>query len=617
MNDLLKIKNDYAIARSKAFYCDISVLDIKSGWKILNENTGCERKGNKIILETLNERVTDDLKIANIFQEYFMSIVNRNAAHIQPNYHPSEVSTVFEFDSANVLTFQNWLRQLDISKASGYDKVSPFIWNKLNESTSELVHELFVEMIKESIYPKVLKKSIVHPIHKSGSTLKVENYRPISVPISLSKVFESEMTNQIYQYMEINNYWDTYQYGFKKQKGCQEVIAKVVHEVSKMLDRRSDVLMVSLDLSKAFDSVDHQILLMKLAKLGFSFASLELIRSFLSDRTQIVQINESHSTEGIISGGITQGSCVGPTLFNLYINDMKELELKCLNYRFADDSILIWEIGTDLNQTIKNIEFDLNVISNYYEANKLTLNLSKSKYLILGNRSCNLGIVDYLRSKDLIMTDSLIYLGVPIDPALNFSNYNEQIRSKLSQTTGAISILRNRLSTDLLLNFFYAQFQSHLSYCAFLLLRSTSQSLKSLQVLQNRCLKMIFGLPMDYSTSDLFKKVTNRVLPIMGLLFYSCLVSVKKSLLAVDDTLVKFEVLKSDRLKNIRGFNYSTKFMKNDITSLGSSLYNSLPIKLKSISSLISFKLELKKHLLTKTDTLISPRQMADKNKIL
>jgi len=616
--ELLNIKHEYAIARTKAFYCDISVLDVKSGWKILNENTGCEKKDTKIVLETSATRITNDTEIANEFQEYFLSIVNTNATIIQPVYPPTEVSTIFQFDTASTLTFQNLLRQLNISKASGYDSVSPFIWNKLNDSMSALVHEIFVGMVNESVYPSLLKKSIVHPIHKNGSTLIRENYRPISVSASISKVFESEMTNQIDYYMSINNYWDSYQYGFKKNKGCQEAIAKVTHEVSKMLDRKSNVLLLSLDLSKAFDSVNHQILLSKLAKLGFSFESMELIRSFLSDRTQVVQIDDSLSNEEKILGGIAQGSCVGPTLFNIYINDMKDLDMKCLNYRFADDSILIWDLGcSNIEQVIHNINSDLEVISGFYESNGLKLNLSKSKYLIVGTGLTDINIINYLNLKNIMRVETLTYLGVPIDPVLSFVTYSDQIRRKLSQTVGAISILRNRLTTKLLLNFFHAQFQSHLSYCAYLLLRSSAQSLKSLQVLQNRCLKMIYGLPMDFSTSELYNKVAKSVLPIMGLLFYSCLVMVKKSLLTCDDSLVKFEELRSDRLKNIRAVNYSTRFMKSDLTHLGSSIYNCLPLNIKSTNSLNGFKIEIKRYLLTKTDTLISPRQMAEKNKIL
>lgn len=167
------------------------------------------------------------------------------------------------------------------------------------------------------------------------------------------------------------------------------------------------------------------------------------------------------------------------------------------------------------------------------------------------------------------------------------------------------------------MNFFFGHFMSKLSYCAFLLLRSSSQDIKQLQTKQNRCLKIIFGLPMIFSTKELYTEVAPNVLPVIGLLFYSCLLSIKKSLLMNDDSLVKFEVLKSDRLKNIKIGKFKSNYLTNDITTLGSSLYNSLPVSIKSMDNLNSFKSHLKAYLLSKNITLISQEQIVNKTKIL
>lgn len=206
----------------------------------------------------------------------------------------------------------------------------------------------------------------------------------------------------------------------------------------------------------------------------------------------------------------------------------------------------------DNRSIISVIQFDMETISNLYKSNMLNLNLSKSKYILLGNRDLHPDVMNLMNEMSIAATSVLTYLGIPIDDQLTFSSLGEQIRRKLSQSIGATYILKNRLTTDLLISFYYGHFQVHLNDCAFLLLRSPTQMLKNLQTLQNRCLKIIFGLPYDYSTRDLFINIALTILPVMGLLFYSCLIMVKKSLLFDDPALVHFDELKSQRLKKSR-----------------------------------------------------------------
>lgn len=615
---LLNSKSDYAMSRTRAYFNDISLLNQKAGWNILNDNTGCERKRkSKFFLETGAKRITSDSEIAEEFQNYFLSIVGGAKVSLTPSFISNPQVPAFEFKKID--SIQLTMQQMDIGKASGYDGISPFIWNKLNPELHTYVTELFNGIVSEQIYPSSLKKTLVHPILKSGSSTVKENYRPISVPVSLNKIIETEIIKQIDMYMSENNLWDPMQYGFKKNKGCPEAISKVINTVSQSLSRNSSVLLISLDLSKAFDTINHDILIYKLQMLGFKDSAISLMRSYLNERIQIVKINQALSQEGKINQGIPQGTCVGPNLFNIYTNDMKDLKINASNFRFADDSILCWTLEADMSNSDDktNVESDLQVISAYYEANSLKLNLSKSRYMILGSDDQSGCIQELMESLSIKKVIELKYLGVPIDKNLQFTCYTDQIRKKISQTTGALCTLKRRLNNHLLMNFYYANFQSHISYCAFLILRCTIQSINALQVLQNRSLKIIHGLPHDFSTKELYTKICPKILPVMGLLIYNCLVLVIKSLLSDDKSIVCFERLKSDRLKNIRTIITDSKYMKYDLAVIGASLYNSLPIELKSIVTITSFKVKVKKFLLQKNESLVSRKQMSERKIII
>jgi hypothetical protein len=322
------------------------------------------------------------------------------------------------------------------------------------------------------------------------------------------------------------------------------------------------------------------------------------------------------SHEGHIRQGIPQGTSLGPMLFSLFVDDMKELVTNAKILKFADDTLLIFELDQDTESNAKRISADLELISNYYEENQLILNLNKSFALIIGD-CCIDGISTVLQKYGISLVKSLKYLGIEIDDNMKFQSRFKEVTSKLNHAIGAVACLRNKLTIEPLMKFFYAHFISHLTYSIFIFTHLPSKDLHQLQVKQNRILKMIYKLPARFTTYRLYTEYATKTLPIMGLIFYSICKMVKKSLLEIDDALLQVTYLRSIRTRQLKVKESKTRVRNFDLEIIGASIFNSLPDKIRNISSLPTFKVELKQFLLSRTQSLISDQQFSARNRIL
>ena len=618
LNDTTNRKESFELERILWYYNDRALLNDKEMFKVLNELSGICETRKQITLEIEGAKVSNEGTVANIFQDYFMSIVGEKCTQnvdctfmeINPN-----TTNKFSFNNVTESKVRMIMSALNIGKATGLDKISPFVWNNLHDIGAENIAILFNSMIDKCKYPERLKETLIHPIHKAGSKMCVSNYRPISVTNSLNKVIEREIYDQLDEYLREHDLMDKYQYGFVKQKGCTDVIAKVISLISSTIDNRKSSVLISLDLSKAFDSIEHDVLIFKMQKLGIGQKAIQLTKSYLSSRYQCVKVGNSFSTSGLIKRGIPQGTILGPLFFKIYIADMQYMVTNSEVFKFADDTVLLLEIN-DINEASEKIKEDLSSISNYYERNCLKLNLNKSQAVIFGNSNPEM-IKQALNENGITLTDEIKYLGVQIDSDLRFETFASSIRSKLNQAIGAMSVLRKKLLTGSLLKFYYAHYQSHLMYATFLLLRVSTKDLNQLQIQQNKMLKMIFNLPFSTPTDELFTNHAKNILPIMGLIFYVVCSMVHKSLHTSDESLFKVEKLQSSRvnLLKINKCNLLTK--RNDIETIGPSLFNSLPREIRDIESPSIFKIRLKMFLLSINQSTASRQQISNRNQII
>ena len=238
--------------------------------------------------------------------------------------------------------------------------------------------DLFNLSFTTGVFPSVLKTAKVVPVFKKDSKLDYSNYHPISLLSNIEKILEKLMYKRLYTFLNKNNVIYNLQFGFRQQYSTSHALINITENIRKALDDGNISCGVFVDLQKAFDTVDHQILLAKLNHYGIRGVSNDWFKSYLSNRSQYVSINGYNSGLAAINCGVPQGSVLGPLLFLLYINDLNQAIKFCKVHHFADDTNLLC-LGNSIKKLNKLVNADLKRLVNWLNANKISLNVKKLK----------------------------------------------------------------------------------------------------------------------------------------------------------------------------------------------------------------------------------------------
>ena len=318
--------------------------------------------------------------------------------------------------------------------------------------------------ISEGIFPDKLKTAKVIPLHKGGSVLSVSNYRPISLLPIFSKIFERLVYNRMIEYIEKNNILSKNQFGFQKNKSTELAISTIVSKISNSFEKKDSCYCIFLDFAKAFDTVNHEILLEKLKYYGVNDKAFLWFKSYLSNRTQFTKVGDKLSEVGYVKHGVPQGSVLGPLLFLLYINDITESSTILQFFLFADDTTVFYSGKNNIN-TEKLLNNELEKVSKWLSANKLSLNVGKSNFLHFqyGN-SKKEEIKIKINHKEVEEKCSTKYLGTIIDNKLTWKPHIQYIKTKLSKSIGMISKIRYFTTDRILSDLYYSFIQSNINY---------------------------------------------------------------------------------------------------------------------------------------------------------
>lgn len=466
-------------------------------------------------------------------------------------------------------------------------------------------------MISLGIYPDILKIHKVIPIPKISNATTTEFYRPIAVLSIMDNVFERILQNQIKNYLENNNLLHEYQYGFRKGCGTEEAVVNVINYICKGLDQGNNgVIGLFFDFTKAFDIVDQDILLKKLSFYGICGRELKLLRSYLTNRKQFVQINKVKSFIGGVECGVPQGSVLGPLLFTLYLNEIIHLGLNSKLFVYADDICIFYPFKYE---TVAKayIERDAALIVEFARINKLALNANKTKLMRFKpyNQSNNSFSI-FVDGTEIKEVTSLKYLGIYLQSNLAWNLHIQYLKSKICSAIGILFKFKNKFDENTKLLIYNALIQSPLSYLAILYGYKRTYELKSLQRMQNKALKVVFNLPLMYSTVSLYKNVSKTVLPMYGICKLQLLIYVFKSLHNMGHHTIKFSY--NQHASNMRNNTNLTvtrcrlESTKQRVEYMGSREFNNLPEPLKSINRISLFKVSLKKYLLEKLEEILT-----------
>jgi hypothetical protein len=470
----------------------------KNLWNIINTKLGKNIKNDNHInyLKHDNIKITNPDNIAENMNKYFCSIGKKMRNKIQKPQNeniqmpPMNDSSLYLFPT-NSNEIREIIRCLK-NKKGGIDGIDAQVLKTLQEYTSQPLANIFNKCIENGIWPDALKAAEVIPIHKGKEKHLPSNYRPISLISNIAKIFEKLLHKRLLNFLEKNNIISVKQFGFRKNKSTKDALNYVTNLIYNQLDKSKPIAATFLDLAKAFDTVDHTILLNKLYNYGIRGNANKLFESYLSNRKQRVKVNNTYSNFDKIETGVPQGTVLGPLLFIIYINDLFSILPEETIISFADDTAVIVK-GNNWKEVESKMNIYLYKISIWLALNKLSLNIDKTVYMEFGctqnSTPKNLNIK--IQDKDLTRVDNTKYLGIIIDSNLRWENHITHIYNKTKYLIFVFYKLAKILTQDILKMLYFALFHSIMSYGIISWGGAYTSTTRIFQMLQNRLLKII------------------------------------------------------------------------------------------------------------------------------
>ena len=350
--------------------------------------------------------------------------------------------------------------------------------------------------MEEGVFPTEMKKADTVPLYKSKDKDDKNNYRLISLLLTVSKLLEKIMYSKTYNFLTKYNQIYSSQYGFRTGHSCQDAIAELIGEIARNLDEGLYTTGVFLDLSKAFDTLEHEVLFDKLAIYGIRGVALEWYKSYLRNRQLRVKCmvasssKQEYSDYEQVTYGTPQGSCLGPLLFLIFGNDLFRNLDYCNNLQFADDTT-IYKGHRNLRYLIWCIENDLSNLDDWFRANKLTLNVGKSVQMIFSKKK-NVDTCIKLGDTELPKVEIVKFLGMWLDQNLTWDEHLSKLKSRIRRNMSMLQVGVNLLDIHSKKILYYAQIYSHLSYGLPLWGNMISTTkMDCIQKLQNKCVRKI------------------------------------------------------------------------------------------------------------------------------
>ena len=507
---------------------------IKGTWQAIKDILNKNRKTNDLATKFIvnGEEVTDPKRIADGLNEFFTTVGPDLAKSINTEGHPDVLSYMgneheqrFYFEYTDTEKLTKIIKGFQSKSSCGDDEISSIFLK--NEHVLQALLPCLTILINQSlctgIFPTRLKLAKVIALFKNkGDDFNFEYYRPISLLSILSKVYERVVFDQIYYYFQLHQLFYTNQYGFRKKHSTETAGLELIDRALKDVDNKQDPFAIFLDLSKAFDTIDHSIMIKKLKHYGIRGTALLWFESYLADRVQYVLYNGTKSRPMKIITGVPQGSILGPLLFLIYINDIKSSTDSFDVIGYADDTTLYGKLKHFASKTkrgeclVKTVNDEIDKVNIWLKVNKLSLNPSKTRLLIFRyhqrkNPETNTSKFQNTRDKFSIdgvpikIVPSFNFLGVEIHQHLKWDDHIKNISSKLGKGVGILTKLKYFLPRPVLKMIYNTLIQSHLNYG--ILMWGLSPQISRLEVQQKKAIRAINLAKYNSHTSQLFKNL--------------------------------------------------------------------------------------------------------------
>ena len=506
----------------KQYYID-KCTEYKSNtkqlWKTINKTIGKTNDKTSVISEIIvnAKRINNPRQISNNFCNYFSNVGKQFANKIPSSKKPindylkmirMNKESIF-FYPTNEEEIQRIIDKLPNKRSSGYDNIDNILLKEISRGLLGILSTIFNESLREGIFPEVFKLAEVVPLHKGKTTTALDNYRPISLLCTISKILEKIVYKRIYEFLTNTGQITSSQYGFRANHGCDHAIGELLSELVKNMQRKETTACLFLDLSKAFDTLLHNVILQKMEQYGVRGTCLSWMKSYLDKRLMRVKCTTPESSKPIksetkrVEYGTPQGSCLGPLLFLIFCNDLN-LQLQHLrSIQFADDTT-VYMGHTNKNYLQFCVEDDLLRLQDWFRANKLTLNAGKTVALIFDSNGTNRkhtkrsNTIDsnqmqlYLDKIKIPILSVTKFLGIWVDDKLNWNSHIDKLETRLRTKLCMLRRGQNLLTTHAKKVLYFAQIHSLLTYGLVIWGSMTSATnLNKIQKLQDKGVQLI------------------------------------------------------------------------------------------------------------------------------
>ena len=465
-------------------------------WAILNSMTN----KNRSRVEKNGVEINNPKEIAEEFNNFFVNIGSELAKKVPLGMSkPLDFLNDIDYSESMFLAPTVTEEILDIisnlknSSSSGVDNIPVKLIKLCKAELAPILAHINNQSLLDGIFPDSLKIAKVIPIFKSGNSDLVSNYRPISILSVFSKIFEKVMHSRLQKYIFDKAILHGSQFGFRSKLSTCMALLDLLDKLSSSIDNGEVTVGLFIDLAKAFDTVDHKILLNKLQHYGIRGIALKWFQSYLSNRKQCVTVNGQSSDFAIITCGVPQGSILGPTLFLLYINDLALVSKLFQIIMFADDTNLFVR-GKSVEQIKNQINTELLIINEWFKTNRLSLNLDKTTYVIFGNKKFD-DIKIYFRDVEIKRQFETKFLGVILQANLKWNTHINIVLSKTSKCLGIMSKIRHLIPQHLTRMLYLTLVEPYINYCNIVWCSpdKTSNLEKILRVQKKYCRLMTFA----------------------------------------------------------------------------------------------------------------------------
>ena len=483
----------------------------KKSWdvirKVINRNKGKQVTSQFKYKDTI---INDKQLIANKFNDYFINVgpslakdipkSNKTPHHYLKNRIIESIylTPVIEEEVTKIIS-----RFKD--SAAGWDDMKPSVIKLIKDVIKGPLTHVCNVSLTTGVFPEELKLANVVPIYKSGETSVFSNYRPVSVLPVFSKVLERLMYNRLLNFLNSFNVIYDYQFGFREKYATHMALITLVDKISTALDQGKTVVGIFLDFSKAFDTVDHKILLLKLEHYGIRGIALQWFTSYLYNRKQYVSYNGAKSKAELVKCGVPQGSILGPLLFLVYINDLCHVTGESFPILFADDSNLFYT-SNNADELANLINKELQNVIEWLEVNRLSLNVKKTHYIIFTGRNRSVPDIEiFIKNNRVERVNTTKFLGVQIDHKLSWKCHIDYMNTKLSKCAGILCKARKILSKDTMLNLYYTFAYPYFTYCIHVWGKTYDSYLDKLVKTQKKLVRIITCSKYLAHTAPLYK----------------------------------------------------------------------------------------------------------------